>query len=110
MRHGTDGGEELGVAEVRIRQRRWGVTWWHFPSASRNPRSVGMWERVVAAVNLVFRAPASLPFYIARVTGAHQPYGLDAPDQGVFKGSGPIFGSDPWRSTPTQSAEIHILQ
>ena len=45
-----------------------------------NPRSLGMWERVVAAVNLVFCAPAPLPFYIAQATGAHQPYGLDAPD------------------------------
>ena len=45
-----------------------------------------MWESVVAVVNLVSRAPAPLPFYIARATG-------DAPDQGVFKGSGPIFGS-----------------
>ena len=62
---------------------------------SANPKSVGMWERVVAAINLVLRAPAPLPFYIVRVTGAHQPYGLDAPDQGVFKGSGPIFGSGP---------------
>ena len=55
----------------------------------------------MAAGNLVIRASAPLPFYIARATGAHQPYGLDAPDQGVFKGSGPIFGSGPWRSTPT---------
>ena len=66
-----------------------------FPSASRFPRSVGfLWEGFVAA-NLVVRAPAPLPFYIARATGVHQPYGLDAPDQGVFKGSGPIFGSGP---------------
>jgi len=69
--------------------------WWRFPSASHNPRSVGVWERVVAAVNLVSCASAPLLFYIARATGAHQPYGLDAPDQGVFKGSGPIFGSGP---------------
>ena len=52
MRHGADGGEELGVAEVRIQRLRWGAMWWCFPSASRNPRSLGMWERVVAAVNL----------------------------------------------------------
>jgi len=70
------------------------------------PRSVGMWERVVAAVNLVSSASTPLPFYIARATGGHQPYGLDAPDQGVFKGSGPIFGSGPWRSTPTFSSLI----
>jgi len=50
----------------------------------------------VAAVNLITRAPAPLPFYIARATRAHQPYGLDAPDQGVFMGFGPIFGSGPW--------------
>ena len=55
----------------------------------------------MAAVNLVSSAPTPLLFYIARATGPHQPYGLDAPDQGVFKGSGPIFVSDPWRSTPT---------
>ena len=71
---------------------------------------MGMWEREVTAVNLGGHAPAPLPFFIARATGAHQPYGLDAPDQGVFKGSGPIFGSGPWRSTATQSAQIHILQ
>ena len=89
------------------------MSWWsredaggasHRPRA--NPRSLGMWERVVAVVNLVSRALAPLPFYIARATGAHQPYGLDAPDQGVFKGSGPIFGSGPWRSTPTFSPLI----
>ena len=74
-----------------------------------NPRSVGMWERAVAAVNHVFHAPAPLPFYIARATGAHQQYGLDAPDQGVFKGSGPIFGSGPWRSTPTKFIPYSIL-
>jgi len=50
----------------------------------------------VAAVNLITRASAPLPFYIARATGAHQLYGLDAPDQGVFMGFGPIFGSGPW--------------
>ena len=60
----------------------------HQPHA--NSRPVGMWERTVTAVNLVFHAPAPLPFDIARATGAHQPYGLDAPDQGVFKGS-PTF-------------------
>ena len=47
----------------------------------------------MAAVNLVTRAPGPLLFYIARATGAHQPYGLDALDQGAFKESGPIFGS-----------------
>jgi hypothetical protein len=36
-----------------------------------NPKSVGMLERVVAAINLVLRAPAPLPFYIVRATGAH---------------------------------------
>jgi len=39
----------------------------------------------VAAVNHITRAPAPLPFYIARATGAHQPYGL-----GVFMGFGPV--------------------
>jgi len=43
----------------------------------------------VAAVNLITRASAPLPFYIARATGAHQLYGLDAPDQGVFMGLQP---------------------
>ena len=37
----------------------------------------------MAAVNLITRASAPLPFYIARATGAHQLYGLDAPDQGA---------------------------
>jgi len=60
----------------------------------------------VAVVNLMFHASAPLPFYIARAMGAHQPYGLDAPDQGVFKGFSPIFGSGPWRSTPTFSRLI----
>jgi len=55
----------------------------------------------VAAVNHITRAPAPLPFYIARATGAHQPYGL-----GVFMGFGPIFGSGPWRSIPTFSPLI----
>jgi hypothetical protein len=68
-----------------------------------------MWERVVAAVNLASRAPAPLSFYIARATGAHQPYGLDAADQGVFKRSGPIFGSGPWRSTPTLGTSLTVL-
>ena len=40
----------------------------------------------MAAVNLITRAPAPLRFYIARAMRAHQPYGLDAPDQGVFMG------------------------
>ena len=40
----------------------------------------------------MFRAPAPLPFYIVRATRANQLYGLDAPDQVVFKGFGPIFG------------------
>ena len=65
--------------------------------ASRRPRanlrSPGKWERVVAAVNLECRAPVPLPFFIARATGAHQPYGLDTPDQGMFKRYSPIFGS-----------------
>ena len=69
-----------------------------------------MWERAVAAVNHVFHAPAPLLFYIARATRAHQPYGLDTPDQGVFKGFGPIFGrSGPWRSTPTKFIPYFIL-
>ena len=89
MRHGAVGSEELGVDEALVWRRRCGASWWCFPSASRNPRSVGIWERVVAAVNLVFCAPAPLPFYIARVTGAHQPYKLGAPDQGAIKGIWP---------------------
>ena len=60
------------------------------------PRSVGLSEGVEAAVNLVSRAPAPSCFiYTARATGAHQPYGLDTPDQGVIKRHGPIFGSGP---------------
>ena len=86
------------------------LSWWSREDAGgafcrphANPRSVGMWERAVAAVNHVFHAPDPFPFYIARATGAHQPYGLDAPDQSMFKGSGLIFGSGPWRSTPTST-------
>ena len=84
------------------RQRGGGASRW--PRA--NLRSAEKWERVVAAVNLECRAPAPLPFFIARATGAHQPYGLDAPDQGVFKESSLIFGSSPWRSSSTFSRLI----
>jgi len=52
-----------------------------------------MWGRVVAEVNLGIRAPAPLPILIAWATGAHQPYGLDTPDQGAIKRHDPIFGS-----------------
>ena len=66
--------------------------WWSFPSASRFPRSVGfLWEGFVAA-NLVGRAPAPLPFYIARATGAHQPDGLGVPDQGASRECDSAFG------------------
>jgi len=51
-----------------------------------------LWEGFVAA-NLVVLAPAPLPFYIARVTGAHQPDGLGAPDQGASRESDSAFGS-----------------
>ena len=74
--------------------------WRSFPSsrgrrggsggASRRPRAspdrIGTWEREVVVI-LGVCAPTPLPFFIARATGAHQPYGLDTPDQGVFKGS-----------------------
>ena len=80
----------------RRRESRKGATWWRrwsFPSASRFPRSVGfLWEGFVAA-NLVGRAPAPLPFYIAWATGAHQPDGLGAPDQGASRESDLAFGS-----------------
>ena len=82
--------------------------WRSFPSsrgrrggsggASRRPRAspdrIGTWEREVAVI-LGVCAPTPLPFFIARATGAHQPYGLDTPDQGVIKRHGPIFGSGP---------------
>jgi len=64
----------------------------------------------VAAVNLITRAPTPLPFYIARAIGAHQPYGLDAPNQGVFMGFGLIFGSGPWRSIPTPTSKFYSLK
>ena len=60
MHHCSNGGEVVGVNEALVRRRRCGAAWWCFPSASRNPRSVGMWERVVAAVNLVYSVPRSL--------------------------------------------------
>ena len=46
----------------------------------------------MAAGNLVTRAPVPLPFYIARATGAHQPDGLGAPDQGELRESDSAFG------------------
>ena len=46
----------------------------------------------MAAANLVVRAPAPLPFFIARATGAHQPDGLGAPDQGTVRVSDSAFG------------------
>jgi len=51
-----------------------------------------LWEGFVAA-NLVVRAPAPLPFYIALATRAHQPDGLDAPDKGASRESDSAFGS-----------------
>ena len=59
----------------------------------------------MAAVNHVFHAPAPLPFYIARATGAHQPYGLDTPD-GCDQEARPDLWIGPWRSTPTFSPLI----
>ena len=78
MRHGANGGKELGVAEVRIRRRRWATrvaVAFGLPvglagagstgsgrrggrrvtgGASRRPRAsqdrIGMWEREVASV------------------------------------------------------------
>ena len=44
------------------------------------------------AANLVVRAPAPLPFYIARATGTHQPDGLGALDQGALRESDSAFG------------------
>ena len=44
------------------------------------------------AANLVVRAPAPLPFFIARATGAHQPDGLGAPDQGAVRESDSALG------------------
>ena len=44
------------------------------------------------AANLVGRAPAPLPFYIARATGAHQLDGLGVPDQGASRESNSVFG------------------
>ena len=93
--------------------------WRSFPSsrgrrggsggASRRPRAspdrIGTWEREVAVI-LGVCAPTPLLFFIARATGAHQPYELDTPDQGVIKRHGLIFGSGPWRSTPTFSPLI----
>ena len=46
----------------------------------------------MATVNLVVRAPAPLPFFIARATGAHRPDVLGAPDQGAVRGSDSAFG------------------
>jgi len=43
--------------------------------------------------NLVVRAPAPLPFYIARATGVHRPDGLGAPDKGASRESDSAFGS-----------------
>jgi len=43
--------------------------------------------------NLVVRAPAPLPFYIALATRAHQPDGLGAPDKGASRESDSAFGS-----------------
>ena len=51
-----------------------------------NPRSAGMWERVVAAVNLVFYAPAPLPFYIARVMGPTSHMGWTPPIRACSRG------------------------
>ena len=50
-----------------------------------------LWEGFVAA-NLVVRALAPLPFFIARATGAHQPDGLGAPDQGTVREFDSAFG------------------
>jgi len=50
-----------------------------------------LWEGFVAA-NLVGRASAPLPFYIARATGAHQPDGLGVPNQGASRESDSAFG------------------
>jgi len=70
--------------------------------ASRRPRAtldrMGMWEREVTAVNLGGRAPAPLPIFIARATGAHQPYGLRL---GCDQEARPDLWIGPWRSTPT---------
>ena len=46
----------------------------------------------MAVANLVTRSLAPLPFYIARATGAHQPDGLGAPDQGAVRESDSAFG------------------
>ena len=46
----------------------------------------------MATANLVVRAPAPLPFFIARATGAHQPDGLGAPDQSTVRESDSAFG------------------
>ena len=45
-----------------------------------------LWEGFVVA-NLIVRAPAPLPFFIARATGAHQLDGLGSPDQGAVRES-----------------------
>ena len=46
----------------------------------------------MVAANLVSRAPAPLPFYLARATGTHQPDGLGALDQGALRESDSAFG------------------
>ena len=46
----------------------------------------------MAAANLVSRALAPLPFYIAWATGTHQPDGLGTPDQGALRESDSAFG------------------
>ena len=62
---------------------------------AQNPRSVGIWESVVAAVNLFFLCPGLSPVLYSVGDWGHQSYGLDAPCQDVFKRSGPIFESGP---------------
>ena len=88
------GGEEVAVAEKRIRQRRWSSwwrrRWWRFPSASRIPRSdqdVG--EGCGYSEHRVVCPGPSPILYIARATGAHQPYLTGRPRLGRNQGDRP---------------------
>ena len=101
MRYGSDGGEELGVGEQWIRRRRRsscepvvlgpprglagdgsggnGRRGGGLPIGLAIPRSVGLSEGFVAAVNLVTRATARFLFFIAWATGPTSHIGWPPP-------------------------------
>ena len=60
-----------------------------------NPRSVGIVGGIVAAINLVSRAPAPTSVYIARVTEAHQSwFGWAPPIRARVRGPFDPLGSN----------------